>query len=123
MAWYLSRYHQRGPIDALAFLSTHLQHLPPPKQGEPIEQGEPIAIHFLLPCHATPFHTHLHVHRPLALLHLDCSPDARASQDGSESDRFLDDPLAYADALYATEPLPQYMLMFGSAAQVSVSRM
>ena len=113
LALYLSLFHQRGPIDALAFLSKALVAMGP---------GPPVTIHFLMPCHATPWTSHLHIPtRPLTLLHLDCSPEGRLSAEGSESDRFLTDPLGFSRGLYeglgerqSPVPMPDFIVAFGS---------
>lgn len=113
MAWYFSRVHQRGPLDVMAYLAERL-----PQQHT--NDAPPLRVDFLLPCHATPWTTHLHVpaaYRRLRLRHLDCGPEARARGDG-ETDAFLADPLRFARALYdeQREPTPDFVVAFASAA-------
>ncbi len=111
MAWYFSRVHQRGPLDVVAYLSRQLQ---------PASAPSAVRIDFLLPCHATPWASHLHVpsvYPRLILRHLDCGPEARARGD-AETDVFLADPLRFAQALYDEQraPVPHYVVAFASAA-------
>lgn len=114
MAWYFGRVHQRGPLDVMTYLADRLQQ-------QQQQQGDSVVrIDFLLPCHATPWTSHLHapsVYPRLQLRHLDCGPDARARGD-AETDVFLADPLRFARALYneQRQPVPDYVVAFASAA-------
>ena len=56
-------------------------------------------VDFLTGCHSTPYYTH--VHRDIDMWFPDCSPEGRASAEGSESARFERDPAAFVSAMYA----------------------
>jgi len=129
VALYFSRVHQRGPIDVMSYLSARLEADVQLEQRQQQEQkqerakgareGRDVRIDFLMPCHATPWTTHMHVpaffsssssysssppslpHRRLLLQHLDCSPNlhGHASQ-ATATDEFLLDPLGYATQRY-----------------------
>ncbi|ETV98750.1 hypothetical protein, variant 2 [Aphanomyces invadans] len=97
-AVYFSRFHQRGPLDVLDYLAAHV--------------GPTDSIDFLLPCHATPLYSHLHLNIPLWFP--TCTPSER--EVGSPSDALRQDPLAFATARYAATPLPTYVVMYSSSA-------
>ncbi|KAK9824054.1 hypothetical protein WJX72_007382 [[Myrmecia] bisecta] len=59
-ALYLSLRHQRGTISVMTYLADQAR-LP-----------APLAVAFLMPCHATPLYSH--IHRNVTLSFLDCSP-------------------------------------------------
>ena len=59
----LSLVHQRGTVDVVNFLA-----------GEPARGRALEAVHFLTPCHATPYHASLHMDPPVPMRFLDCSP-------------------------------------------------
>jgi len=111
MAWYLGRCHQRGPIDVMDYLSDRLQQ----------DILKHTWIDFLVPCHATPYYSYLHQphNQTLHLSMLDCSPAARLSQEGCETDRFMSSPLAFVTShRYPKGPaddLPHYIVVFDSA--------
>lgn len=118
MAWYFSRVHQRGPLDAMAYLAERIGDAGPDPAAA--DAKGPVRVDFLLPCHATPWTAHLHVpaaYQRLRLRHLDCGPEARARGDG-ETDAFLADPLRFAVSLYDEQraPTPDFVVAFASAA-------
>lgn len=136
VAVYFSRVHQRGPIDVMAYLAHRLANMPPGTNTH-------VHIDFLMPCHATPWTTHLHVpaffasssssSSTLTLKHLDCSPLVHEQlQQLTETESFLADPLGFATQLYGEwgwssssrwlgmgtgAPLPDFIVAFGSAAK------
>lgn len=103
-ALYLSTVHQRAPIDVCDYLAAKMP-------SEPSRAS----VHFLTPCHATPYYSYLHTPLPPRLRFLDCSPSARLSIEGSETDRFINDPGGFASKLYDSEALPDYIVIFGSS--------
>lgn len=103
-ALYLSTVHQRAPIDVCDYLAAKIS-------SEPFRAS----VHFLTSCHATPYHSYLHTPLPPRLRFLDCSPTARLSIEGSETDRFINDPGGFASQLYNNEALPDFIVIFGSS--------
>ena len=70
LGFYLNVFHQRGAmgvVKALGRIAALAALSPTPPSL--------VTVHFLLPCHATPFHSILHFHATLR--HFDCSPMAR----------------------------------------------
>lgn len=125
MAWYFSRHHHRWaplrfagrPCGAISAVSSGL--LPskhaicsPACRGlvdvmhdirRAGDEGNAASVLFLTPCHATPFYTH--VHRPLGMAFLDCSPPGAAVRPAMQqppfgpASRWLRDPSAPRCAL------------------------
>ncbi len=84
-ALYLSLWHQAAPAPAMAYLAS----------AAAAGRVGPGGILLLTPCHETPGYSHLHKPVPLAIL--DCSPDWRGERAGqhNERDAFFDDPEAH----------------------------
>ena len=130
VAFYFSRVHQRGPIHVMSYLSERLetdvqleQQQQQQVEGEEGREGEredgDVRIDFLMPCHATPWTTHVHVPAffsssssslPLSLPpgrlllhHRDCFPTLQGGSSqlpATATDEFLLDPLGYATQRY-----------------------
>jgi phosphatidylinositol glycan class B len=66
MAAYFSLVHQRGTIAVMDWLATQ------PLRDSTGTDSIPPPLLFLMPCHSTPFYSHLH--RPTPMQFLDCSP-------------------------------------------------
>jgi phosphatidylinositol glycan class B len=112
LALYLSTVHQRGPLAIMDVLRREL--ISTQGNGTAV-----VSVHFIMPCHSTPLHSHLHVplmlEGRLSLRTLDCSPDARLSKEGSESDEFVSDPVAFMRRSYAywrSPSLPTYVVAY-----------
>jgi phosphatidylinositol glycan class B len=100
MAIYFGGWHQRGPI---AFME-HVRDTP-----------EITELLLLMPCHATPYFSH--VHRPMALQFLECLPPlpGQPPPHYDEADDFYQDPLAFLARRYPTPggpAPPRYLAMF-----------
>ncbi|OQR88481.1 GPI mannosyltransferase [Thraustotheca clavata] len=95
---YFGRYHQCAPLDVMDFLR------------EAVQDEPDAAIDFFLPCHATPFYSH--IHRNIPMWFPDCSPEFRDT--GSESDRVRVEPLNVAIERYATKKRPMFLVMYSS---------
>ena len=89
-ALYLSLVHQSGPGPALSFLAAEAA----------AGRVGPGGILMLTPCHETPGYSHLHAPVPLRIL--DCSP--RSDGSPSERDAFFAAPHAHLAALLAAPP-------------------
>lgn len=82
-ALYLSVWHQRGTLAAVDIVAGIMPGLAKAAKLEAREvKGEqgtgngPVRVHFLMPCHAAPLHSHLHFRRiDVDLWSLDCSPE------------------------------------------------
>ena len=80
-AIYLSVWHQSGALSAIDVVANRVPALALAKvgtEGSDLKRkgkGAAVAVHFLMPCHSAPLHSHLHF-RDLetSLWSLDCSP-------------------------------------------------
>ncbi|VEL34408.1 unnamed protein product [Protopolystoma xenopodis] len=120
LALYTSLWHQRGGLDAVLALGRRARSMakfdnePPSIHSSPVltyvqAQLREMSVLFLMPCHSTPFYSHIHAN--ITLRQLDCSPKSailtatepvkpnswRAS-DLDEADAFFADPVAWLRA-------------------------
>jgi hypothetical protein len=99
----MSRWHNAGPIAAMEYLSTSAQWfdlfclflsetLVDISSRLPRSPKEHMVVHFLTPCHATPYHSHLHVQQSstcsnadtaVEMWFADCSPAGRQRIEGN----------------------------------------
>eukprot|EP01119_Soliformovum_irregulare_P025172 TRINITY_DN9248_c0_g1_i2.p1 TRINITY_DN9248_c0_g1~~TRINITY_DN9248_c0_g1_i2.p1 ORF type:complete len:401 (-),score=109.29 TRINITY_DN9248_c0_g1_i2:8-1210(-) len=84
MTLYFSLVHQAAPIQVMSRIR---------------ELDSQAAVHFLTPCHSTPYYSF--VHRPIELLFLDCSPSEEEGLDQAE--RFKLDPYQFVREFYHME--------------------
>jgi phosphatidylinositol glycan class B len=135
LAGYLSYFHQSAPLSVLNFLRTDYSRVHPPSSSPNINSNELFAL-FLMPCHSTPWRSHL-IHPSLQAYALSCNPPLHTQPNTreraayrDEADRFYDNPVtflsdemfteyAYADFApgpTATKPslvnLPRYIVGF-----------
>ncbi|CAI5476510.1 unnamed protein product [Closterium sp. Yama58-4] len=129
-ALYLSTTHQRGTIAVMPFLereiNTIMQTRATPSRGEGrggeiegrgggiegqggVRKGG-VEVLFLMPCHSTPFHAHLH-NPAVTLTMLSCAPILTTHPNGSitmaresEFEDLLADPNAFLTSLYTVHP-------------------
>jgi phosphatidylinositol glycan class B len=128
---YTTQFHQRGVIDVLSFLrreyeDIHLttQRLLSPKDdnygfGDRHQEGndpEEMFVGFLMPCHSTPWRSHL-VYPTLRAWALSCEPPVDIPVDSPErteyrdqADRFYDDPINFLS--YEIHDWPRYIVGF-----------
>ncbi|KFX96949.1 hypothetical protein O988_05093 [Pseudogymnoascus sp. VKM F-3808] len=122
LAFYTTLVHQRGVLDVLTFLrydyeSTHLT-----ERGVfvPTTADDAPFAAFLMPCHSTPWRSHL-IHPTLNAWALTCeppldipagTPERAAYRD--EADRFFDDPKGFLSREVGSreKPWPQYVVGF-----------
>jgi len=95
MALYLSTIHQAAPIGVMEYVSDNIQN------------NE--SVHFLMPCHSTPYYSH--VHRNISMKFLDCSPSFEPNY-VDEADKFKANPKAFLFNYYVQEALPDYIAIF-----------
>ena len=74
VAFYIGFFHQRGTISVIHDLSRTVQ------------PGDSVV--FLTPCHATPYHSHIHT-EGVQLRFLDCSPDFTGKQDHQHEEKLF----------------------------------
>ncbi|ORX74035.1 hypothetical protein DL89DRAFT_264024 [Linderina pennispora] len=77
---YLNLVHQRGVVDVMAYL----------------RNADAASIGFIMPCHSTPFYSHLHKNTPMWFL--SCEPPLKRAHLGShycEADDFEQDPAQF----------------------------
>ncbi|KAJ5337848.1 GPI mannosyltransferase 3 [Penicillium brevicompactum] len=119
VALYTTLYHARGPLSVLSYLrGQHQQHAIQPVRREPeMFRDVGISVGFLMPCHSTPWRSHL-VHPSITAWALSCEPpiDMNATQKAvyrDEADQFYDDPAGFlrtqmAGGLRFTPEAPSY---------------
>ncbi|KAM5345397.1 hypothetical protein ACJ41O_011259 [Fusarium nematophilum] len=130
LAGYLSFLHQPAPLSVLTYLRHEYERIHPDSVrlahasrfgSLPDEDEEPFAL-FLMPCHSTPWRSHL-VYPGLLAYALTCEPPLYTEPNTpardeyrDEADRFYDDPVSFLTSeLFhpATPlPLPRYIVGF-----------
>ncbi|TYZ57405.1 hypothetical protein PybrP1_011513, partial [[Pythium] brassicae (nom. inval.)] len=113
VAFYLSRTHQRAPVEVMDFLHERIQ-------GRPES-----SIHFWTPCHATPYYSYLH--QNVSMWFPDCSPNNRELPGGCESHQLENDPVLFLRSRYqfsasdgdstGRETLPEFVVLFAPTAK------
>lgn len=99
---YLGVIHQSGSIAVMADVVKSLS-----RSGQ-----ETASLHLLLPCHSTPFRSHLHTRGgqvAMEVWHLECPPECR--MDGTcESDLFQENPGKFLAEQYRTREKPDFVI-------------
>lgn len=117
---YTSLVHQRGVIDVLAFLRNDYERLHLSIKGDLVTQESETFAAFLMPCHSTPWRSHL-VYPNLHAWALTCEPplDIPVGTPGregyrDEADRFFDDPEKFLSEEVGSKsrPWPRYLIAF-----------
>lgn len=115
LASYLSFFHQPAPLSVLSYLRNQYTSAPP------LNDDSLFAL-FLMPCHSTPWRSHL-VHPSLNAYALSCEPPLHTQPNTperdhyrDEADRFYDDPIGFLSTeLFAPQiglPVPQHIVGF-----------
>ncbi|KAF5027875.1 hypothetical protein F66182_16 [Fusarium sp. NRRL 66182] len=109
LAGYLSFFHQPAPLNVLAYLRHEYERIHPDSVqlaqtshfSEAPEKDEELFALFLMPCHSTPWRSHL-VYPGLQAYALTCEPPLHTEPNTpqrenyrDEADRFYDDPLPF----------------------------
>lgn len=100
VALYFSLIHQRGALSVMSYLYT-----------ESLERD--IDILFLMPCHSTPFYSHMHA--KIKMRFLTCEPNLLdVSGYTDEADVFYKDPVGWLKEEYSVSnlPLPTHVVYF-----------
>ena len=95
LAFFATTLHQRGPIDVLSYLrDQHTQHyLSQPPTNSLVPTASTMTVAFLMPCHSTPWRSHL-VFPSIKAWALTCEPPLHLPP--SEHEAYLDE----ADLFY-----------------------
>ncbi|EPQ03932.1 GPI mannosyltransferase 3, partial [Myotis brandtii] len=103
LALYTGLVHQRGTLDVM----THIQEL-----GYNNLNKSAASVFVMMPCHSTPFYSH--VHHPLPMRFLQCPPDLTGkSQYLDEADVFYQNPLSWLyKEFHNNSTLPTYLIIF-----------
>ena len=118
LAGYLSFLHQRAPLSVLTYLRN--EYSSPSNPSSTPNDG--LFALFLMPCHSTPWRSHL-VHPTLNAYALSCDPPLHTLPNTperdlyrDEADRFYDDPIRFLSTeLFTPETglaVPQYIIGF-----------
>lgn len=122
LAGYLSLLHQAAPLNVLTYLRGQYESIHPAAiTGSGDSSNELFAL-FLMPCHSTPWRSHL-VHPHLNAYALSCEPPLHTSPNTperdlyrDEADRFYDDPVGFlAHELFPSDggvSVPRYIVGF-----------
>lgn len=119
---YTTLVHQRGVLDVLSFLRTEYENKHLSSRGVPLADvdHEGAFAAFLMPCHSTPWRSHL-VYSDLNAWALTCepplhipagTPERKVYRD--EADRFFDDPERFLQEEVGgrDRPWPRYVVGF-----------
>ncbi|KYK61432.1 mannosyltransferase [Drechmeria coniospora] len=128
LASYLTFSHQRAPLGVLSYLRQEYERIHPASaqlahatRRAPETEDEFFAL-FLMPCHSTPWRSHL-VYPGLGAYALTCEPPlhtqpntAEREEYRDEADRFYDDPIRFLTTeLFAPQRkmrIPRYIIGF-----------
>ncbi|KAM4829120.1 GPI mannosyltransferase 3 [Thomomys bottae] len=111
LAFYTGLVHQRGTLDVMS----HIQ-----KVCHSSSNKSSASILILMPCHSTPFYSHVHCALPMRFLQ--CPPDLSGnSQYLDEADVFYQDPLKWLHREFPEDiSLPTHLIIF-SALEKEIS--
>ncbi|XP_030649969.1 GPI alpha-1,2-mannosyltransferase 3 [Chanos chanos] len=104
-ALYTGLVHQRGTLDVMGKLQNLCDVTNPQSSAVP-------EVFFLMPCHSTPFYSH--VHCPVKLRFLECPPDLTGDKNYvDEADRFFADPSLWLKTTFSNQStLPSHLVFF-----------
>ncbi|XP_030567186.1 GPI mannosyltransferase 3 isoform X1 [Drosophila novamexicana] len=105
--WYLSTVHQKGPIELMPKLREIAQEYRD-------EREHRANILFLMPCHSTPYYSH--IHENVTMRFLTCEPNLEQRDNfKDEADRFFDAPMHWLRSHIPVHPLsalPSHLVLF-----------
>ncbi|XP_017864281.1 PREDICTED: GPI mannosyltransferase 3 isoform X1 [Drosophila arizonae] len=108
-AWYLSTVHQKGPIE----LMPKLQEIAKDYRDEREQRAN---ILFLMPCHSTPYYSH--IHENVTMRFLTCNPNLEQRENfKDEADRFFEAPMHWLRSHIPVHPItaqPSHVVLFDS---------
>lgn len=104
-AWYLGMVHQRGTLDVMPKLGKLLR--------EDTSKGAP-SITFLMPCHSTPYYSH--IHQNVTMNFLTCEPNlGNATNYKDEAELFYENPMKWIEInipVHPIEEMPKFVVLF-----------
>ncbi|XP_056135421.1 GPI mannosyltransferase 3 isoform X2 [Lampris incognitus] len=105
-ALYTGLIHQRGALD----VTGRLQMLCDTAIASAAPQPD---LLFLMPCHSTPFYSH--VHCPIKMRFLECPPDLGDEGYSDEAEQFFAEPLRWLGLSFPSRSsLPTHLVLFDS---------
>ncbi|XP_029353890.1 GPI alpha-1,2-mannosyltransferase 3 [Echeneis naucrates] len=105
-ALYTGLIHQRGTLDVMSHLQTLCDG-----GGSSISHPQQPDILFLMPCHSTPYYSHIHC--PIKMKFLECPPDLGEEGYVDEAERFYNDPLHWLQTSFPYKSsLPTHLVFF-----------
>ncbi|RGP63097.1 gpi mannosyltransferase 3 [Fusarium longipes] len=130
LAGYLSFFHQPAPLNVLTYLRREYERIHPDSVqlaqtshfSAPAENKDELFALFLMPCHSTPWRSHL-IYPSLRAYALTCEPPLHTEPNTperenyrDEADRFYDDPVSFLTSeLFSPARalgLPRYIIGF-----------
>ena len=103
----MSHVHQRGTIDVMPALANIARTYKD-------EFNQPAKIFFMMPCHSTPFYSHIHYN--VTMRFLTCEPNLKGVENyQDEADQFYVDPMKWIRSHLPVHPrsaLPSHVVVF-----------
>uniref|UniRef100_A0A182SM66 Mannosyltransferase n=1 Tax=Anopheles maculatus TaxID=74869 RepID=A0A182SM66_9DIPT len=107
LAGYTALVHQRGTLDVMPYLATTAKDYRD-------EFNNPAKIFFLMPCHSTPYYSHVHQNVTMRFLH--CEPNLTDQPNYlDEADQFYANPMSWIRKNLPVHPisaLPTHLVAF-----------
>lgn len=105
--WYLGFVHQRGTLDVMPQLAKIAKDYRD-------ESGNRASITFLMPCHSTPYYSH--IHQNITMKFLTCEPNFNnVTGYMDEADLFYSNPMGWIEKyipLYPVDELPSHVVIY-----------
>lgn len=122
LAGFLTFLHQPAPLTVLSYLRSEYERIHPQTLTlTPPAQDQELFALFLMPCHTTPWRSHL-IYPGLRAYALTCEPPLHTQPNTperddyrDEADRFYDDPIGFLKGELFAEgnaPVPRYIVGF-----------
>jgi phosphatidylinositol glycan class B len=114
IALYTCLLHQRAPIDVMQFISNEAYR---------VKQSPDDRLHalFLMPCHSTPFYSHVHLN--VSMRFLQCTPNfENVSNYFDEADTFYSNPHKFITENVSTVSLPPRLLIMFESMWILLGR-
>lgn len=87
-------------------------------QNYKTNEGRPPKVFFMMPCHSTPFYSHVHVN--ISMRFLTCEPNFKNEPNYlDEADKFYEEPMKWIRSHLPVHPvsaLPTHLVVFDSLA-------
>lgn len=100
---YFGLFHQRGVLDVMGYVQ---------EVADQHSTGEQRSVMFLMPCHSTPFYSHVHNNLPMRFL--ECQPNLNQEEDYvEETSLFYNNPMDWLKKEYEdSASIPTYLIIF-----------